>query len=345
MKDEMRICKFAVVGCGMISKFHIGAIQAIEDTELIGVYDAILQNAIDTAEKYNVRCYEKFDDLLEDSSVDAVCICTPSYLHAPLAYKVIESGKSVLIEKPMALNINDCDKLIALAKEKNVQIGVVSQLRFSDSVSRVKKAVEDGVLGRITRGDLYMKYFRSEDYYKQGGWRGTVEKDGGGALMNQGIHGVDLLTYIMGPIKSIYARSATLIHDIEVEDTLASTVVFQNGALGTIEASTADWPGAPRRIEINGEYGVIVMEENQIIRWEVKGEKSFSMYEQDKNNNQAYQNPSKIDIGGHISQIKNFIGALRGETPLLVTAEDGKRTVEVVLGAYESSASGSVVYL
>lgn len=336
---------FAVIGCGLISRFHIGAIREIDDAFLAGVYDWNLETARKTADEFRVHCYNSFEEALEDSNVSVVCICTPSYLHASMACAAVEAGKSVLVEKPLALKLEDCDQLIALAKEKGVQVGTVSQLRFSPAVGRVKKAMQDGTLGRLTRADLYMKYYRSQEYYDNGGWKGTVEKDGGGALMNQGIHGVDLLRYLVGPVESIYALSATRVHDIEVEDTLTAAISFQNGALGVIEASTGDWPGAPRRLELNGECGVIILEEDRIVKWEVEGERGFSQYEENERKTEPYQDPGRIDASGHTCQIRNFISALRGETELLVDGQEGRKALEIILSAYASAESGKAVAL
>ena len=249
------------------------------------------------------------------------------------------------MEKPLALTTQDCDMLIALAQQKKLQLGVVSQLRFSQAVQQVRQALAKGVLGRLTRADLYMKYYRSQQYYDNGNWRGTWEKDGGGALMNQGIHGVDLLLYLMGPVKSIYAAAGTLVRDIEVEDTLAAVLKYQNGAIGVIEASTADWPGAPRRLEVNGEYGRIILEEDRIVLFEVEGEKNYSLYEDKGGDSFAHKDPNGIDSAGHCEQLKNFISAVRGDTELLVSARQGRAAVELILAAYHSQSSELPVQL
>ena len=223
---------FAVAGCGVISRFHLDAIRSIEDAALCGVYDPVEASARAAAQAYGTRAYPDYDALLADPQVDAVCICTPSHLHAPLALQAVAAGKHVLIEKPVALTLEDCDAVAAAARAAGVQVGVVSQLRYGPAVARVKRALESGALGRITRCDLYMKYFRPQSYYDSGTWRGTQAMDGGGALMNQGIHGVDLVRYLMGPADSIYALSGTLVRDIEVEDTLTAVVAWHCGAPG-----------------------------------------------------------------------------------------------------------------
>lgn len=336
-------CGFAVIGCGVAAGFHLAAIRQIDDARLIGVFDHDFANAESVAQKYGVRAYKSYEEVLSDPAVDVISVCVPSHLHAPFAARGIQAGKAVLVEKPLALTLEDCDRLIELAGRHGTQVGVVSQLRFSPAVAKVKKALRDGVLGRLTRADLYMKYYRSQAYYDRGGWRGTADKDGGGALMNQGIHGVDLLRYLAGPADTIYAMSRTRIHEIEVEDTLSAVLSFQSGALGVLEASTADWPGAPRRLELNGEYGVIVLEEDYIARWEVEGEKVFTSFAQKPSASKPFQNPEMISAEGHTAQIRNFISALRGETELLVDAYEGRKALEIVLAAYASAETNTIV--
>lgn len=337
--------RFAIAGCGMISQTHLKALRDIEDAGLAGVFDTDRTAAAQTAATWNTKQYASYQQLLEDPEADAVCICTPSFLHAEMARQALLHGKHVLVEKPLALNTQDCDMLIALAQQKKLQLGVVSQLRFSQAVQQVRQALAKGVLGRLTRADLYMKYYRSQQYYDNGNWRGTWEKDGGGALMNQGIHGVDLLLYLMGPVKSIYAAAGTLVRDIEVEDTLAAVLKYQNGAIGVIEASTADWPGAPRRLEVNGEYGRIILEEDRIALFEVEGEKNYSLYEDKGGDSFAHKDPNGIDSAGHCEQLKNFISAVRGDTELLVSARQGRAAVELILAAYHSQSSELPVQL
>ena len=189
---------YAIIGCGMIARFHIAAIQEIENARLVGVFDQQQINANRIAAEFQVKAYESMPELWEDTQVDAVCICTPSGLHATLALEALSHGKHVLIEKPMALNEQDCDAIICAAKETQRLAGVVSQMRFSPDVCRVKEALDQGLIGKLISVDLIMKYFRDPSYYQNSTWRGTKKMDGGGALMNQGIHGVDLMQYLAG---------------------------------------------------------------------------------------------------------------------------------------------------
>lgn len=331
------IIHFGIVGCGVISKFHFLAIERIEDARLAGVFDVDSKSAEGRAAEWGCKAYGSYEEMLKDPLIDAVCICTPSGLHARTAMQALEAGKHVLVEKPVSLKLSDCDDMIKLSDKMGLKVGVISQLRFSPAVKLVKKAAADGILGRITRADLYMKYYRPQEYYDSGVWRGTVSLDGGGALMNQGIHGVDLIQYLMGNIKSIYAESKTRARDIEVEDTLSAVVEFQNGAVGVIEASTADYPGFPRKIEINGEYGTIILEEDRIVRWTVKGNKGFEEYENKLEEIKSCSDPESISAEGHLAQMKDFISGIREDTELLVDAREGRKAVRTILAAYQSS--------
>ncbi len=227
-----------------------------------------------------------------------------------------------------------------------MRVGVVSQLRFAPAIARVKRALEVGLLGRLTRCDLCMKYYRPQSYYDSGSWRGTLAMDGGGALMNQGIHGVDLVRYLMGPAESIYALSGTLVRDIEVEDTLTAAVTWRCGAQGVIEASVGDYPGFPRRIEINGEAGVIILEEDRIVKWEAEGAPACRLYEEAGTRAaRTHSDAGALEPSGHIAQLRNFIDAVRGEGVLLVDEGEGRKALQLVLAAYRSAALGQPVRL
>lgn len=332
-----RTVRFAILGCGMIAQFHVAALREIEGATLVAVYDHNPELAKKISEAEACKRYDDLDLLLADPVIDVVCICTPSGTHGKLALQALNAGKNILIEKPMALNLQECEQISELAERLGLQVGVVSQTRFDAEIQRVRAAVANGRLGRLVSADLYMKFFRDQAYYDSGTWRGTVAMDGGGALMNQGIHGVDLMQYIIGPLKSIYAVGGTLVRDIEVEDTLNAVVEYQNGAVGVIQAATSTYPGFPRRIEINGEYGYIVLEGEHITAWEVEGELYQPLLAEELRGGHA--DPRSIDPGGHVRQIENYINALLGEEELLSSDKDGRQTLKVILGAYESLRS------
>lgn len=341
----MKEIGYVIIGCGMISQFHISAINAIPNASLRGVYDAAPERRGQLAAQNGVKPYSSLEEVWADETVDAVCVCTPSGLHYPQAMAALEHGRHVLVEKPMALKLPDCDRLIAAARERKLTLGVVSQLRFSPAVQQVKHAVDSGVLGKLVCADLYMKFHRSQDYYDSSGWRGTWAMDGGGALMNQGIHGVDLLRYLAGPVDSIFARAKTLARRIEVEDTLSAVAEFQNGAIGVIQATTSMYSGFSRRLELCGERGTIIMEEDKILLWDVADDTAAALEDQGASEVSSSSDPARIGACGHTRQLANFNAAVLGQEALLIDGAEGRKALEIILGAYRSSQEGRPVSL
>ena len=329
----------------MISNWHADAILKIEGASIIGASDVNKESRHNFAKKYNVSVFGSIEELLERPDIDIVCICTPSGLHAPIAVEAANAGKHVIIEKPMALNLTEADEIIAACEKNGVKMAIISQLRFTSAVEKLKQAVEEGKLGRLIMGDIYMKFYRSQEYYDKGAWRGTWKMDGGGALMNQGIHGIDLLQYIMGPVKSVFAITRTLAREIEVEDTAVATVEFRNGALGVIQGTTSVYPGCPRRLEINGDKGTIVVEETNIVRWDIDGEETPEGVFLGHTNMSSASNPANFSIDGHIKQIRDMINAVKYGQKLLIDQYEGRKPIEIIMAIYESSRTRRMVEL
>ncbi len=334
----MRPVRYAVIGCGMIAAYHIAAIRALPDAELAGVCSRTYEKAAEFARLHRTKAYGSIQEVWDDPAVDAVCVCTPSGLHASLALEAIAHGKHALLEKPLALTVEDCDRIIREAKKKGVLVGVVSQLRFSPAIQQTKKAMERKVLGKLVCADLYMKYHRSQTYYDSGSWRGTKAMDGGGALMNQGIHGVDLLQYLAGPITTIYARAKTMTRSIEVEDTLCAVTEFKNGAMGVIQATTGIYSGFSRRLELCGENGTIILEEDRILLWDVADDKGLPHDTTGGMDVRSSSDPTLIGLAGHRRQLANFTAAVQGREALLVDGAEGRKALRIILGAYRSAA-------
>ena len=207
--------------------------------------------------------------MLADPRIQIVTIGTPSGSHLEPAVAAAKAGKHVIVEKPLEITLKRCDAIIAACKKSGVKLSTILPSRFHDGNRELKRAIDAGRFGQLTLGDAYVKWFRTQAYYDSGAWRGTWELDGGGALMNQAIHSVDLLTWLMGPVAEVQAQTATLAHErIAVEDTAVATLRFANGALGVIEASTAAFPGYLKRIEINGSEGSAVLEEEDLKHWD-----------------------------------------------------------------------------
>jgi UDP-N-acetyl-2-amino-2-deoxyglucuronate dehydrogenase len=335
---------YGIIGCGTISKWHAEAAAATGKYNLVAVTDVRKEAAQKFAEQFHCVAEESTEALLSREDIEIVSICTPSGFHAIDAIKAAKAGKHVIVEKPMAITHEQINDILKACAENNVKMQVISQMRFKENVLKTKQAIESGKLGKLVLGDVSMKYFRSQEYYDTGGWRGTWKLDGGGALMNQGIHGIDTLQFLMGPIKSVYALAKTLARKIEVEDTAVAVVEYENGAIGTITGATSVYPGIPRRFEINGTEGSIVLTEDTITLWEIKGEPKVEIEEKKRGMNSS-SDPTAFGIEGHVLQFEDMADALINNREPKVNQYEGKKPVEIILAIYESEKTGKKVYL
>src|SRR3954466_4676885 len=261
---------FGFVGCGMIAEFHTKAINEIKGARVVAAFDQFEASAVKIAKLAGGDCkvYNDIDQMLANPEVDVVCVCTPSGAHMDPAVQAARAGKHVVVEKPLEITLPRCDAIIAACQEAGVRLCTIFPSRFTPANLALKAAIDTGRFGRLTLGDTYVKWWRTQEYYDSGGWRGTWDLDGGGALMNQAIHNVDLLQWLMGDVDTVQALTATLVHErIEVEDTAVAALRFKNGALGVIEAVTAASPGLLKRTEIHGEHGSARVEQDDITLW------------------------------------------------------------------------------
>ena len=335
---------FGIIGCGMISQLHADALKEVEGAELRGVYDPVPGRAEDFAQKKGGIPYQDINVLLSDPAIEAVCICTPSGTHAELAVQVACAGKHVVVEKPMAITLGQLKQVENACNENHVKFCCISQLRFTRDYRLIREAVAEGKLGKLVCGDVYMKYYREPSYYAGSSWRGTLAMDGGGALMNQGIHGVDLLQSIMGPVKSVFARSRTLLHNIEAEDTLSAVLEYENGALGVIQATTSVCPGYSRKLEINGTQGSITLTEDRITSWDLADAPEHLAHPVESGIRTA-GDPSALDAACHAAQLSDMVQAIRTDRSPLVDQKEGKKAVEIILAIYRSAQTGKPVEL
>ncbi|MBL7697528.1 MAG: Gfo/Idh/MocA family oxidoreductase [Chitinophagaceae bacterium] len=340
---------FGIIGTGVIAHFHAKAIVEIENAKLIGVFNINKQKADLFAGTHNCIAYATLDEMLRNPEIDIVCICTPSGLHLEPALKAIEQKKHCIIEKPLEVTLERCDEIINAAEKASVKVGVIFPSRFAEVNQLLKNALDQNRFGDLVLGDAYVKWSRSAEYYKSAAWRGTWKHDGGGAVMNQGIHSVDLLQWFMGPVKSVQAFAANIRHrDIEVEDTLVAILKFANGAVGTIECSTAVFPGSAKRIEILGTSGTAVVEENSLVKWEFQNQSGEDELFRVKHmpadaGGGGASNPTGISFTGHQRQIEDMLHAIEtGEKPF-VDGWEGRKSVEIVLAMYESAKTWSQV--
>ncbi|TWU45133.1 Glucose--fructose oxidoreductase precursor [Novipirellula aureliae] len=340
-----------VVGCGMIAGFHAKAIADANGAELIGGVDRSPDLAKNFAEKNGCKAYNTLAEMLADPAIDAVSICTPSGVHMDPAVEAAQAGKHVFVEKPLEITTERCDKIIQACEKSDVRLAVTFQSRFHKSSQIVKKAVDEGRFGTITMGDAYVKWFRTQEYYDSGAWRGTWALDGGGALMNQAVHSVDLLLWLMGDVKEISAMTTTATHErIEVEDIAVATLRFANGALGVIEATTTAFPGTLKRIEISGSLGTAIIEEEDIKMWQFAHEHENDQHIRDTmigktETGGGAADPSAIGHHGHTMLFEEFVAAIDEKRAPAIDGHEGRRSIEVIEAIYQSAKSGQVIEL
>ena len=328
------------MGCGTIAGFYASAIKEIEGSCITDVFDVSPKFGEAFAKEQGAVYHSSYQSLLQ-SDVDAVCICTPSGLHAEQVVQASEAGKHIVVEKPIGITIEQLDSISEACKKNGTKLCAISQLFFSESVQKVKRCIEEGRLGKLLLCEVSMKYFRSEEYYRTGGWRGTVAMDGGGALMNQGIHGISLMLLLMGNVKSVSAYARTLLHNIETEDTAVASMEFENGALGTVIGTTSLNPSSPRTIDIYGTKGHIQLTESQITCWEVEGEERICIKDLGAG---ASSNPTAFTSDLHRLQLLDFIEAVEKDRRPLLDESVGRKPVELILAIYESSKNHKPIF-
>jgi predicted dehydrogenase len=343
---------FGIVGCGMIAEFHTKAIQDIEGSEVLAVFDSVPERAAKIAAMSpGAKIYEDLDAMLAHPGVDVVCVCTPSGAHMDPAVAAANAGKHVVVEKPLEITLPRCDAIIDACDRAGTRLCAIFPSRFTKANQDLKQAIDTGRFGRLTLGDSYIKWYRTQEYYDSGGWRGTWELDGGGALMNQAIHNVDLLQWLMGDVASVCALTDTLAHArIEVEDTAVAAIRFRNGALGVIEAATSAYPGLLKRTEVHGDRGSARVEQDDITLWEFQeklpsDQAVFAAMANLSGHKAGASDPRGITHIGHRDQLSDFLQAIdEGRAPF-VDGRDGRNAVEIIRAIYRSAKLGVPVTL
>ncbi len=346
----MKITKFGIIGCGMISTFHARAIKEI-GAELVACYDRLPIAAERVAKEFGCKAYDDFDAFLADPEIQIVTIGTPSGLHMDPAIAAAKAGKHVIVEKPLEVTVERCDAIIKACEEAGVTLSTVFPSRFHQSSQQLKKAIDSGRFGKLSLGDAIVKWYRTQQYYDSGVWRGTWKLDGGGALMNQAVHSVDLLVWLMGGVSEVSALTGLVAHEnIEVEDVCVASVKFKNGALGLLEATTAAYPGYLKRIEIHGDKGSAVIEEEDINKWDFAESLPEDAQIRESMANRlsgggGAADPAAIGHQAHAKQFANVIAAIESGTKPLIDGYEGRKAVEVICAVYESARTGKVVKL
>jgi UDP-N-acetyl-2-amino-2-deoxyglucuronate dehydrogenase len=347
--------RFAIIGCGVISERHVEQIAAIDGARLVAVVDIVEEKACKLAEKCGVDWYTDYKQMLKRDDIDIVNILTPSGMHADMAIDAARAGKHVIAEKPMDITLDKAHAMIAACRDAGVKLAVISQHRFDPSTVRIKKSIYEGNFGNLVLGQAAVNWYRSQGYYDSGDWRGTWELDGGGALMNQGIHTVDILQYLMGPVESVHAHIGTLAHErIEVEDVAVASVKFKNGALGTIVGTTSAYPGFSARIEVFGTKGTAVIDKDILTQYYLRAEgEQGAMYGrgpatnlaevQEKDGATGAADPAAISGDSHRLQILDMIQAIKEDREPMVNGEEALKPLEIILAIYKSAQTGEKV--
>jgi UDP-N-acetyl-2-amino-2-deoxyglucuronate dehydrogenase len=344
---------FAIVGCGMIAGFHLKALAEIKGARVVAVVDSVPAALERFAAANELKCdlYPSLAPALVRRDVDVVIVCTPSGAHMESAVAAAEAGKHVVVEKPLEITLERCDRIIEACTRNKVKLCTIFPSRFADANVVLKQAVDAGRFGRLTLGETTCKWWRPQSYYDQGGWRGTMALDGGGALMNQAIHNVDLLSWMMGPVSHVTGYTATLAHErIEVEDTAVACLRFANGALGVIEATTSVHPGYPKTIAIHGDKGSAVIEQEDVVRWDfipqtAEDRTIRERFAHKTGASGGASNPSAISHVYHARQMADFVEAIETGRAPLVDGREGRKAVEIILAIYRSANTGQIVAL
>jgi UDP-N-acetyl-2-amino-2-deoxyglucuronate dehydrogenase len=332
---------FALVGTGMAGLTHARELPFVRDAELVAVCSRSEDRVRQFAREFAVPSwYTDYRELLKNPDVDVVNVLVPTGQHAEVTIAAAQAGKHVLVEKPLEINLERADEMIRMCMARKTKLGVIFQMRFGSVARKLRHAVQSGALGRVFLADAFDKSSRTAGYYASAEWRGTQELEGGGCLMTQSIHIVDLLQHIVGPVRSVNGRVGTMIHDIDVEDTATALVSFENGAMGIIESTSSIRPALKSRIELHGEHGTIVAnaQYDQILFWNVKGlpeeevEPNISLGDID--------DPWAYPQVRHRIQLQDMVDAIREDRDPVLTGHDARVSLAINLAIYESSRNG-----
>lgn len=340
----MKKLTFGIVGYGSIATHHINSIKAIENCELIALTSSNPDKRKAAKDKYGVKTFEKVEDMVMLPELDIVCICTPNGFHLEPCLVAAKAGKHVITEKPLEITVERCNAMIAACEAAGVTLACIFQNRYIPGYQELLRIVKEGHLGKLVLGNAYVKWFRPPEYYSANNWRGTLKGDGGAALITQSIHYIDQLINVMGPVKSVMAKTKTLWHDIEGEDVGTAILEFENGALGTIEGSTAIYAGFPERLEIHGNEGSIVLESGAITQCILK-----NPIERDdaksSGTTSGSSDPTAVDLSLHIAQYKHITECILNKKTPEVDGHEALKSISVLEAIYQSAKSGSRVNL
>ncbi len=338
---------FAVIGCGAISDTHLQAIRALPKARLVAVCDKVAESAKAKAAEYGVEAYTDYEALLEREDIEVVNIVVPSGLHAALGIQAAQAGKHVISTKPLDITLERIDSLIAACEENGVKLGATHQFRSYPVFRRLYEAIGQGRLGSLYYGSAFVPWYRSHEYYSRG-WQGTKALDGGGALMNQSIHYLDLLLWMMGNVAEVCGFADNLAHNIEVEDIGTASLKFTSGAHGLIQGTTLTYEGMTARLEIHGSLGNVIIRGEDLYLWQVEGEEVYFDPEAGRHKGGAADpagGMAGLAVQAHTDQIADVLEAIEQARAPRLDGYEARRAVELILAIYESSQKRQYVNL
>ncbi len=345
VKKKLRI---GIIGCGVIADVHAQAIRESNNTVLAAAFSRSEKNARPFGERHGISWYTDWENFISEADLDAVSICTPSGNHLDYGEKAARTGKHVIVEKPIEVTLQRARRLIDVCRQEGVQLAVIFQSRFMPQIRDLRQRLDRDLLGKLFMGDAYIKWFRTQEYYDSGVWRGTMELDGGGALINQSIHTIDLLQWMMGGVESIYGQTGTFTHvNLEGEDNAVATLRFKSGAIGVLEGSTSIQPSRPRRIELHGEKGSAIIDDDAV-EIQLAGDDADQAKhagEEEKTGAGSSSPLAGFSIVPHMDQFDAIAMAIEEGREPPVSGEESLKALAIVLAIYESSRTNMPVNL
>ncbi|HEX6465871.1 MAG TPA: Gfo/Idh/MocA family oxidoreductase [Terriglobales bacterium] len=326
-----------LIGGGNISGTHARAARSVPGVEIAAVYGSNAEKVERLAGEHGATPYGEIEAFLAHRPMEMVIIGSPSGLHAAQGIQAARHGLHVLVEKPIDISVERADALTSECQRAGVKLGVIFQDRFKPEIRRLKQLLAGEKLGKLLLVDARVKWYRPPEYYAGSRWRGTWALDGGGALMNQGVHTVDLLLWLLGDVVGLQARAATMLHDIETEDTALAMLEFASGAIGTLEVTTAAYPGYPRRVEITGTEGTVVLEHDRLVAIDLRAGAEEVEHEQMEDRNPSASSPVVSDVRGHQSAIEDFIRAIKEDGTPACDGREGRRSVALIEAIYRAA--------
>jgi UDP-N-acetyl-2-amino-2-deoxyglucuronate dehydrogenase len=357
-KKDPSAVGFAVVGLGM-GRHHCRSIEAAQGAELIAVCDVDAARREKAAADFGCKAYASVEELLHDSDVEVVNIAVPTGLHAEVGLKVAQAGRHVICEKPLDVNLEKADALIAACRDHGVKLAAIFQRRLHPLSRTIKETIDAGRLGRVHYADIHLYWYRTDGYYAGGsppGWRGTFALDGGGACMNQGIHSIDLISWLLGGVATVYAKTGTFTHQIEAEDVGTVLVTFRNGALGNITCTTSAYPGLTNDLHIFGSRGSIVLSDERVSTWRImhEGEDAKAAEEREAqtmmerypgSSEGPAADPMAVGFDGHTVHVEDMVRAIKEDREPIISGIDARHAVEICNAIQESAATGKEIVL